>query len=60
MNFLFDQSADFRLIAHLRHLGHDVAVISRDYPPVLPMKMFLLSPETSAGFWWSPTAISAS
>jgi predicted nuclease of predicted toxin-antitoxin system len=36
MKFLFDQSADFRLIAHLRHLGHDVAVISRNYPPGLP------------------------
>jgi predicted nuclease of predicted toxin-antitoxin system len=32
MKFLFDQSADFRLIAHLRHLGHDVTAISRDYP----------------------------
>ena len=32
MNFLFDQSADFRLIPHLRALGHDVAAISRDYP----------------------------
>jgi predicted nuclease of predicted toxin-antitoxin system len=36
MKFLFDQSADFRLIPHLRHLGHDVHVISRDYPPGLP------------------------
>jgi predicted nuclease of predicted toxin-antitoxin system len=35
MNFLFDQSADFRLIPHLRHLGHDVEAISRDYPPGL-------------------------
>ena len=32
MNFLFDQSADFRLIAHLRTLGHDVVAISREYP----------------------------
>jgi predicted nuclease of predicted toxin-antitoxin system len=32
MKFLFDQSADFRLIAHLRKLGHDVAAVSRDYP----------------------------
>jgi predicted nuclease of predicted toxin-antitoxin system len=32
MRFLFDQSADFRLIDHLRHLGHDVSAISRDYP----------------------------
>jgi predicted nuclease of predicted toxin-antitoxin system len=36
MKFLFDQSADFRLIPHLRQLGHDVHVISRDYPPSLP------------------------
>jgi predicted nuclease of predicted toxin-antitoxin system len=35
MNFLFDQSADFRLIAHLRERGHDVHVISRHYPPGL-------------------------
>jgi predicted nuclease of predicted toxin-antitoxin system len=35
MNFLFDQSADFRLISHLRQLGHDVAAISRYYPPGL-------------------------
>ena len=32
MRFLFDQSADFRLIAPLRQLGHDVSAISRDYP----------------------------
>ena len=32
MKFLFDQSADFRLIAHLRALGHDVSAVSRDYP----------------------------
>src|ERR671918_2650030 len=32
MNFLFDQSADFRLIPHLQTLGHDVQAISRDYP----------------------------
>jgi predicted nuclease of predicted toxin-antitoxin system len=36
MKFLFDQSADFRLIAHLRQLGHDVQAISRNYPPGLP------------------------
>jgi predicted nuclease of predicted toxin-antitoxin system len=35
MKFLFDQSADFRLIPHLRDLGHDVAAISRNYPPGL-------------------------
>jgi predicted nuclease of predicted toxin-antitoxin system len=32
MKFLPDQSADFRLIPHLRTLGHDVTAISRDYP----------------------------
>jgi len=36
MKFLFDQSADFRLIPHLRQVGHDVQVISRNYPPGLP------------------------
>ena len=36
MKFLLDQSADFRLIPHLRHLGHDVRVISREYPSGLP------------------------
>jgi predicted nuclease of predicted toxin-antitoxin system len=35
MNFLFDQSADFRLIPHLRERGHDVEAISRTYPPGL-------------------------
>jgi predicted nuclease of predicted toxin-antitoxin system len=35
MKFLFDQSADFRLIAHLRQLGHDVSAVSRDHPPGL-------------------------
>jgi hypothetical protein len=35
MNFLFDQSADFRLISHLRERGHDVEAISRNYPPGL-------------------------
>jgi predicted nuclease of predicted toxin-antitoxin system len=32
MKFLFDQSADFRLIPHLQTLGHDISVISRNYP----------------------------
>jgi predicted nuclease of predicted toxin-antitoxin system len=36
MKFLLDQSADFRLIPYLRHLGHDVHVISRNHPPGLP------------------------
>jgi predicted nuclease of predicted toxin-antitoxin system len=38
MKFLFDQSADFRLIPHLRQLGHDVQAVSRDYPPGLADK----------------------
>jgi predicted nuclease of predicted toxin-antitoxin system len=32
MKFLFDQSADFRLIDHLRSLGHDITAVSRNYP----------------------------
>jgi predicted nuclease of predicted toxin-antitoxin system len=32
MKFLFDQSADFRLIDHLRSLGHDVTAVARNYP----------------------------
>ncbi len=36
MKFLLDQSADFRLIPHLRRLGHDVHVISRNHPSGLP------------------------
>ena len=36
MKFLLDQSADFRLILHLRESGHDVTAISRNYPPGLP------------------------
>jgi predicted nuclease of predicted toxin-antitoxin system len=36
MKFLFDQSADFRLIPHLRQLGHDVQAVSCNYPPGLP------------------------
>jgi predicted nuclease of predicted toxin-antitoxin system len=35
MKFLFDQSADFRLIPHLRELGHDVGAVSHHYPPGL-------------------------
>jgi predicted nuclease of predicted toxin-antitoxin system len=36
MKFLFDQSADFRLIPHLHRLGYDVQVISRNHPSGLP------------------------
>ena len=36
MKFLFDQSADFRLISYLSRLGHDVQAISRNYPHGLP------------------------
>jgi predicted nuclease of predicted toxin-antitoxin system len=35
MKFLFDQSADFRLLPPLRDRGHDVVAISRNYPPGL-------------------------
>jgi predicted nuclease of predicted toxin-antitoxin system len=36
MKFLLDQSADFRLIPHLRQRKYDVTAISRQYPPGLP------------------------
>lgn len=36
MKFLFDQSADFRLIPHLQNLAHDVQAISRNFPHGLP------------------------
>lgn len=36
MKFLFDQSADFRLIHHLQNLGHDVRAISRNFSHGLP------------------------
>jgi predicted nuclease of predicted toxin-antitoxin system len=36
MRFLFDQSADRRLAAYLRSLGHDVTVVAVDYPPSIP------------------------
>lgn len=36
MRFLFDQSADIRLIPHLLSLDHDVRAISREYPAGLP------------------------
>ena len=36
MKFLFDQSADFRLIPHLQAIGHDVTAISRQYPHGIP------------------------
>src|SRR5207244_990669 len=34
--FLFDQSADFRLMPHLTELGHDVTAVSREYPAGIP------------------------
>jgi hypothetical protein len=36
-----DTFRDFRLIPHLRELGHDVQVISRNYPPSLPDEQVL-------------------
>src|SRR4051794_23423246 len=41
MRFLFDQSADFRLIDYLRSLGHDVTAISREYPHSLADEVVL-------------------
>jgi predicted nuclease of predicted toxin-antitoxin system len=32
MKFLVDESAELRLASHLVHLGHDVAIVGRDYP----------------------------
>jgi predicted nuclease of predicted toxin-antitoxin system len=36
MKFLFDQSADFRLIPHQQAIDHDVTAISRQYPHGIP------------------------
>ena len=36
MRFLFDQSADARLVPHLRDLGHDVTRVDAEYPAGLP------------------------
>jgi predicted nuclease of predicted toxin-antitoxin system len=36
MTFLLDQNADRRFAPYLRSLGHDVTVVSLDYPPGLP------------------------
>lgn len=41
MRFLFDQSADARLIPHLQRLGHDVTRIGRDHPHGLPDEQVL-------------------
>ena len=96
MKFLFDQSADFRLIPHLREALHSkselraqlrileylrcnklvqnrlivqspfasLAMTLRPFLAimllVLPMRMSWPSPGRNDGFWWSPTAISAS
>jgi predicted nuclease of predicted toxin-antitoxin system len=35
MNFLIDESADVRLAAHLRELGHDVKTVAGDYAQAL-------------------------
>lgn len=35
MKFLLDESAEFRLAAHLQAAGHDVTAIAHDYPPSL-------------------------
>lgn len=36
MRFLLDESADARLLPHLRTLGHDVTRLGTDYPAGLP------------------------
>jgi len=36
MRFLLDQNADRRFAPYLRRLGHEVTVVSLDYPPGLP------------------------
>jgi hypothetical protein len=36
MKFLLDQNADRRFASYLRGLGHEVTVVSVDYPPGLP------------------------
>jgi predicted nuclease of predicted toxin-antitoxin system len=36
VRFLLDQSADARLIPHLRELGHDATRIGREHPHGLP------------------------
>lgn len=36
MKFLFDQSADRRLLPYLQSLGHDVTAIGANYPSGLP------------------------
>ncbi len=41
MKFLLDQSADARLVAHLRSLGHDVVRIGKEHPPGLPDEQVL-------------------
>ena len=49
MKFLFDQSADFRLIPHLQALGHDVSAISRNYPRASGVKVWpILLDDSSA------------
>jgi predicted nuclease of predicted toxin-antitoxin system len=35
MKFLLDESAEFRIAAFLRALGHDVTAIAHDYPHAL-------------------------
>ena len=35
MRFLLDESAEYRLAAFLKGLGHDVTAIARDYPASL-------------------------
>jgi predicted nuclease of predicted toxin-antitoxin system len=41
MRFLLDQNADRRFAAYLRALGHDVTVVSIDYPKGIPDRVVL-------------------
>ena len=41
MRFLLDEGLPFRLVAHLRSLGHDVTAVGRDYPQSLTDRAIL-------------------
>jgi predicted nuclease of predicted toxin-antitoxin system len=41
MRFLLDQNADRRFAPYLRDLGHDVTIVSIDYPPSIPDRTVL-------------------
>ena len=41
MRFLLDESAEYRIVAFLTGLGHDVTAIAHDYPHGLPDQQIL-------------------